>query len=69
MVDMAYLLFAGGTSILFFACAQFSGKHSQPVHYLILGGCIGAAYLLLYLWAVETGIIEHFRPWSAAIYQ
>ena len=56
---MPFLLFAGGISILFFACAQFSGKHSLPVHYLILGGCLGAVYLLLYLWAAEIGIIEH----------
>ena len=69
MVRMPFLLFAGGISILFFACAQFSGKHSLPVHYLILGG-VSELYTCFCIYGQLKSVSSNiFRPWSAAIYQ
>jgi AraC-like DNA-binding protein len=54
---MASALFAGGIFILFFALAQLAAPKKQPMHYLMLGACVGIDYVILYAGAVDAGLI------------
>jgi AraC-like DNA-binding protein len=54
---MPFLLLAGAVGVLFFAIAQLPTRNKQPIHYCMIMACLSAGYILLYFWAVETGLI------------
>jgi AraC-like DNA-binding protein len=52
---MAFLLFACGVGILFFALVQLIAGSSQPLRNCMLIACFSSGYIILYLWAAATG--------------
>ena len=54
---MAFLLFGCGVAILFFALIQLTAGLRQPLTVVMVVGCAAAAYVMLYLWAADTGLL------------
>jgi AraC-like DNA-binding protein len=59
---VSILLFAEGVIILFFALSQLLVKDKLTLHYLMFADCLVMAYLFLYSWAAETGMILRLLP-------
>lgn len=56
---MRYVLFGSWVGILLFTWLQISVKDKRPLHYCMIIGCFCLAYMLLYFWAFEAGLIQY----------